>query len=61
MDRTISDLLERVRARNIVDTNAEDRQIAMAAANGAISDSRVTIETMKAVQTVVLASEQPKR
>lgn len=60
MDAELTSLLEQVRARNYVDTNDHERQIAMAAANGTISDSRITIATMKAAQTIVSAAEHPK-
>ena len=60
MDRELSDLLERVRPCNNIDATDEERQIAMAAANGQISDSRITIETMRAAQTIVSAAEQPR-
>lgn len=60
MDKELAALLERVRARSTVDTDGDERQVAMAAANGQISDSRITIETMKAAQTIALAAEQPR-
>ena len=59
MQDHVAELLERVRLpTNVVDADDEERNIAMAAANGSISDSRVTVETMRAAQTIVQAARK---
>lgn len=57
MDRELEDLLEKSRVRNLSDEQLEEHRIAMAVANGSLSDDRITIETMKAGMTVVAASK----
>ena len=60
MDQNLLDLIERSRGVTLTDAQLEEGRIAIAAANGAMSDSRITVETMRATRTVMLASEQPK-
>lgn len=56
MNEELRELLER--AKGVVMTEAElhEHRIAMAVANGVLSDDRVTTEAMRATVTVAVAS-----
>lgn len=58
MDKELEELL--VKSRNVTMTSEEIEQhrLELAVANGSFSDSRITVETMKAGMTVVEASEK---
>lgn len=60
MDRELEELLSR--ARQIKPSNAEleEQRIIIAAANGTLSDDRITVTTMKAARTIMIAGEAPK-
>lgn len=60
MDRELEQLIERARDVKLTEQQLEDGRVAIAAANGAITDSRITLETMRATRTIVLASEAPR-
>ena len=61
MDRELEALLERVRTVELTDDQLEEGRIAIAAANGALSDDRITVATMKATRTIMRAAEEGKR
>ena len=42
------------------DTAEVEHRITLAAANGHLSDSRITLDTMRAARTIMLAAEQPR-
>ncbi|MFT4954274.1 MAG: hypothetical protein ACI8U3_000642 [Brevundimonas sp.] len=60
MENELHTLLERARNVTVSEAQLEEGRIAMAAANAGINDSRVTVETMRATRTIMLASEQAK-
>jgi hypothetical protein len=55
MDQMLAELLERAYGASMSADDVEERRIAMAVANGALSDSRITVDAMRAVRTVDLA------
>ena len=58
MDKELAELLEKSREIKMTPQALEEHRIALAVANGSFSDSRVTIETMKAGVTILAASEK---
>lgn len=60
MDKELSDLLERARTIELSEADLEEHRIALAAANGHLSDERITLETMKATRTIMIAEETHK-
>ena len=60
MDRELTELLERSRSIEMTEEQLEEHRIALAVANGYLSDSRVTVDAMKAARTVVEAGNKPK-
>ena len=58
MDKELNELLEKSRKIQMTPAALEEHRIALAVANGSFSDSRVTIETMKAGVTIITASEK---
>lgn len=58
MDKELMELLEMSRKIEMSPEEIEEHRIALAVANGSFSDSRVTIETMKAGVTILAASEK---
>ncbi len=60
MDRELQDLLEKSRAIEMTEEQLEEHRIALAVANGSLSDSRVTVDAMRAARTVVAAGSKPK-
>lgn len=60
MDRELEELLARARHLDLTDAELEEQRIAIAAANGALTDDRISVETMKATRTIMIASEKPK-
>jgi hypothetical protein len=60
MDEELAKLLERARSLRMTPEQLEEHRIALAAANGHLSDSRITLETMKAARTTMIAAEGPK-
>lgn len=60
MDRELEELLERARDVKMTPEQLEEHRVALAAANGHLSDSRITLETMRAARTIMIAAEQPK-
>jgi hypothetical protein len=61
MDRELELLIERSKDVTVSDADLEEGRIAIAAANGALTDARITIDTMRAVRTVMLAAEADAR
>lgn len=60
MDKELQELLERSKTLELTDEQLEEHRITLAVANGYLSDSRVTVDAMKATMTVVAASKQSK-
>jgi hypothetical protein len=60
MDKELEELLARSRNLKLTEAELEEHRVALAAANGHLSDSRITLETMQAARTMMLAAEQPK-
>jgi hypothetical protein len=60
MDQELADLLARARSVKLTDAQLEEHRIALAVANGYLSDSRITIDAMKAARTVEEAAKKPK-
>jgi hypothetical protein len=60
MKQELTALLERARSVKMTPAQLEEHRISLAAANGHLSDSRITLETMKAARTTMLAAEKPK-
>jgi hypothetical protein len=60
MDQELITLLARAREVKLTDAELEEHRIALAVANGYLSDSRVTVDAMKAARTVEEAAKQPK-
>lgn len=60
MDQELTDLLARARGVKLTDAQLEEHRIALAVANGYLSDSRITIDAMKAARTVEEAAKKPK-
>ena len=58
MDAELQALLDQSRGLSLSELQLEEGRIAIAAANGAISDSRINIDTMRATRTIMLAAEQ---
>jgi len=61
MENELKELLERARTVQLTETELEEHRIALAAANGHLSDSRITLETMQATRTIMIASEEPRK
>jgi prefoldin subunit 5 len=60
MDRELEELLARARHIKPTAEELEEQRIVIAAANGQISDSRITVETMRAARTIMVAGATPK-
>lgn len=60
MDRELEKLLEQARKVELTDEALEEHRVALAAANGHLSDERINLETMQATRTLMRALEQPK-
>lgn len=58
MNKELMELPENSRKIEMSPADIEEHRIALAVANGSFSDSRVTIETMKAGVTIMTASEK---
>ena len=56
MDKELLELLEKSREIEMSPEALDEPRIALAVANGSFSDSRVTLETMKAGVTIMTAS-----
>lgn len=61
MDRELEKKLARARQIELTEAELEEGRIAIAAANGNLSDERITIATMKATRTIMVAAETPKK
>ncbi len=61
MDSELQALLDQSRDLHPSKEQLEEGRIAIAAANGALSDSRINIDTMRATRTIMLAGEQEKK
>lgn len=61
MDEELKQLIERSRDVRVSEAEREEGRIAIAAANGALTDDRITIDTMRAVRTIMIAAEAEAR
>lgn len=57
MDKELDELLERARSIKLSEKDLEENRVALAAANGHLSDKRITLATMKATRTIMKAEE----
>lgn len=57
MNIELNELLEKARGVTLSAQQLEEHRIALAAANGHLSDERITLDTMKATRTIMIASE----
>ena len=60
MDKELAELLERARNVKLSEDDLEEHRVALAAANGNLSDSRITVETMQAARTIMIAAEKSR-
>jgi prefoldin subunit 5 len=60
MDRELYELLARARQIKPTVDELEEQRIMIAAANGHLSDSRITVETMRAARTIMVAGASVK-
>ena len=60
MDEELKELLERARTIKLSEKELEEHRVALAAANGHLSDKRITLDTMKATRTLMKAAEEDK-
>ena len=58
MDKELEDLLQRSKSVELTADEIEENRIALAAANGQLTDDRITVKTMRATRTIMLAEEQ---
>lgn len=56
MDDKLKSLLERARTVRVPEEELEEQRIALAAANGNLSDERITPDTMTATRTIMKAA-----
>jgi len=57
MDDELKALLEQAKSVELSANEIEENRIALAAANGQLTDKRITVSTMKATRTIMLADE----
>lgn len=57
MDERLTALLEKAKAVTLTPEQLEAQRINTAAANGNVSDSRITVQTVQAARTIMLAAE----
>lgn len=57
MDDELKALLEQSKSVELSDNEIEENRIALAAANGQLTDKRITVSTMRATRTIMLADE----
>jgi len=58
MDKELTELLEKSRHVKMTPEELEQHRLELAVANGSFSDSRITVETMKAGMTIAAASSK---
>lgn len=61
MDKELEDLLRKASTAKLTDAEVEENRFALAAANGHLSDERITLETMRATRTTMVAAETKKK
>ncbi len=57
MDRELNELLEAAKDVKMTEDEIIEQRIAVAAANGHITDSRITVETVRATKTLMEAEK----
>ncbi len=60
MDEQLRNLLERANSVVLTEEQHEQQLVAMAAANGNLSDERITVATVEAARTIMLAATESK-
>lgn len=58
MDEELKSLLEQAKSVELSPEEIEENRISLAAANGHLTDDRITVNTMKATRTIMLAEEK---
>jgi hypothetical protein len=58
MDEELKGLLDQAKSIRLSPEEIEENRIALAAANGNLTDDRITVATMKATRTIMLAEER---
>lgn len=58
MNRELEEKLAKARQMDLNEAELEEGRIAIAAANGNLSDERITVQTMKAARTIMKAAEE---
>lgn len=53
MDNELSVLLEKARNANLSKEQLEEQRVNIAAANGRLTDGRITVDSMKATKTIM--------
>lgn len=61
MDETLAKMLERARGVKMSEAALEEHRISLAAANGYLSDSRVTVDAVRATRNAMAAGSGPKK
>lgn len=61
MDQELAELLERSKSVKLSPEQVEENRIELAAANGHLADDRISVSTMKATRTIMLADEASAR
>ncbi|WP_435418672.1 hypothetical protein WAB17_03640 [Parerythrobacter aurantius] len=57
MDKELEELLEQSRSVELTAEEIEEYRIELAAANGQLTDERITVGTMRATRTIMLSEE----
>lgn len=57
MDKELEELLEQSRSVELTADEIENNRIELAAANGQLTDDRISVSTMRATRTIMLADE----
>ena len=60
MDKELQELLDKSLGKTLSDGEMEEHRIALAVANGSLSDSRITVDTMKAGITIMTAAKKER-
>jgi hypothetical protein len=56
MNDHLKELLERAKKVDMTPDQLEDQRLNVAAANGNVTDSRITVKTVEAARTIMLAA-----
>jgi len=61
MDKELDDLLKRAKSVKLSDKQIEENRVALAAANGQLSNPLITLETMQATRVIMKAEEEGEK